>query len=184
MDALLVDTEADARTWWNAIRAFYHESTALSFVRANYIDVDGTYVAKDRSFRKDFLPEKGTSVGNPLPSEVAFVVTFMTDASRGLASKGRIYCPAPAVIAQGADGRVGTNFATTVRNATAQLVADIGNAPGIDAAAEFRDVSVMSDVREGATRTVTGTRTDNLWDTQRRRGNAYVGIKSAVAPIP
>ncbi len=183
MNQFVTDLEADARTWWAALNGQYAQQTSLSFVKANVIGTDGFYANKSVSFRRDF-PEQPGSFGNQtLPSEVAFVVTLLTDAARGLASKGRIYLPAPGQGTQNSAGRVSQNFATVARDATAQLVRDVGNAPGVDGSEGIGDVAVMSDVREGATRVVTGVRTDDTWDTQRRRGNKFRGVKSVTVAI-
>jgi hypothetical protein len=180
----LSDAQADATTWWNALRAYYHSTTALSFVRVNHIGTDGLYRNKAKSYRQDFFPLGGTAGGTPLPSEVAMVATFMTANARGLASKGRIYLPAPSALALGGDGRVGSNFSDPVRTATAQLVSNVGNLPFTDAVVGAGDVSVMSRVGLGAANKVTGIRTDNLWDTQRRRGNRFAGVVSVTTPLP
>jgi hypothetical protein len=183
MEQFLADLKADALKWWAAIGTNYSSRTKQSFVKANVIGLDGKYANKAESFRLDYPGQPGSAGLATMPSEVACVVTLLTAASRGLANKGRVYLPAPGQGTQNTDGLISANFQTLVRDATAQLIRDVGNAPGVDGAEGIGDVSVMSDVREGATRVVTGVRTDNLWDTQRRRGNKFRGIKSAVVPI-
>ncbi len=183
MNKFLTDLKADAQKWWAAIGPQYSSKTSLAFVKANLIGTDGYYLNKNESFRADFPEQPGTAGVQTLPSEVAFVVTLLTSISRGLAAKGRVYLPAPGQGTQNDMGLVSDNYATVIRNATAQLVRDVGDVPGIDGPQGVGDVAVMSDVRLGATQKVTGVRTDNLWDTQRRRGNKFLGAKSAVVPI-
>lgn len=184
MNQFVDDLVLDAKAFWGLISSFYAPQTSLAFVKANVIGTDGFYVNKAESFRRDFPEVTGFGPGNTLPSEVAFVVTLMTDAARGLASKGRVYLPAPASgNSLAINGRVAVPYMTACRDAVAQLVRDVGNAPGVDGGEGIADVAVMSEVREGATRRVTAVRTDDLWDTQRRRGNAFQGIKSVLVTI-
>jgi hypothetical protein len=184
MNAFVDDLQADAIRFWDSLRPYYTAATSLSFVKANVIGVDGFYENKGETFRRDFPERAGVDASNALPSEVAFVVTLLTDVARGLASKGRVYLPAPATApALTPTGRVGPGYRDACIAAVAQLVRDVGDAPGVDGAAGIGDTSVLSKVREGATRKVTAVRADDTWDTQRRRGNAFVGIKSAVTAI-
>lgn len=185
METFLNDLEADARAWWLAISPAYAASTSLARVKANVIGQDGLYKNKAKTYAKEFAPVAGTAPQPALPSEVAWCITLVTAVARGLANKGRIYLPAPSSGALGPDGRVElSGYGTPVRNATRDLVVNVGNAPGVDGAEGIGDVSVMSKVRLGATNKVTGLRTDDVWDTQRRRGNSFVGIKSAISAVP
>lgn len=185
MDQFVDDLQADATAWWGQCSPYYASNTSLAFVKANVVGIDGLYENQGESFRRDFSEQPGSATSSPLPSEVAFVCTLMTDANRGLASKGRVYLPAPASgSALASNGRVdAAGYGTVMREAMAALIADVGNAPGADGAEGIGDTSVMSQVREGATRTITGVRTDDTWDTQRRRGNAFVGIKAGISPV-
>jgi hypothetical protein len=183
MNKFVNDLKADALKWWASIGTSYSSRTSLSFVKANVIGTDGFYMNKGQSFRLDFPEQPGSFGQQTLPSEVAFVVTLLTPINRGLASKGRVYLPAPGQGTQNELGLVSDNFATLCRDATAQLIRDVGDVPGIDGPQGIGDVAVMSDVRLGATQKVTGVRTDNLWDTQRRRGNKFRGTRSVTVPI-
>lgn len=180
MTAVVQDCYQDVIQWWIGVRGFYSPQTTFSRVKANICRVDGKYKNQAKTFRVDEVPTPGSASSRPLPAEVAFAVTLLTDSARGLANKGRVYLPAPASSALDPNGRVAMpEFGNIVTGTLASLITNLGNLPGVDQGVGYGDVSVMSKVRLGATNKVTGVRSDNVWDTQRRRGNTFRGVLSA-----
>jgi len=172
MTAINADALTDAETWWAGIGQHVPSSTALTYVKVNVVGQDGRYVNQEKTFRKDRASALTGGATATMPAEVALVVTLNTAAARGLASKGRVYLPVNATNAI-SNGRVVAGARDLVGNATAALVKNLSNIPGLDATVSdnIGDVSVMSKVGLGATRTVTSVRVGDLFDTQRRRAN-------------
>lgn len=170
---ILNDAYTDANTWWSAVRAQFHPSVAFTHVKANLVGTDGRYINQEKTYRKDAAaPINGLASGATLPADVAVAVTLNTAAARGHASKGRVYLPAPSATTL-ADGRLSQTASDALGNATAALVKNLGNVPGLDetAVGGYGDISVMSRIGAGTTRTVTGIRIGDLYDTQQRRSN-------------
>lgn len=181
--AFLDDAELDARAWWTTMAQNYGVQTGMTFVKVNLIGQDGRYANTTKTFRKDFPKVVGTSP-QTLPADVALVVSLTTGAARGLASKGRVFLPPPSS-GRVINGRVDQYTRDDAGNATALLIKNLGNAPGLDSGAvvDIGDVSVMSKIGVGTTRTVTGVRVGDLFDTQRRRSNRMREVYTSY-PLP
>lgn len=114
-------------------------------------------------------PGQGVVGGNMLPLEVSPVLSFQTykDTPKG---RGRIYLPAGPVASIGPTGRFTSSYATTVRDAGAQLLSDLAvESPGptapharpvVTGPSDWNKYSVIKTVRVG-----------DVPDAQRRRRN-------------
>lgn len=181
MEDALDDLEADVTTWWTAIRSSFAPQTIVDFCKINQVGTDGLYTDQNNSFRRDMAPQPGAA-GEPLPADVALVVTLNTDVQRGLAAKGRIYLPSPSVGTVN-DGRVAQNAIDAIGTATAAFIKNVGDFPGLDSGpfVDLGDVSVMSSIGAGTTRTVTSVRIGDLYDTQQRRSNRMREVYTSFA---
>lgn len=139
----------------------------LRWYKLALIGTDGKYLEEAKIYDNP-SPQKSSS-SFAVPPQDSVVISWLTDAPRGLARRGRMYLPAGYADAQTANGRIvlsqqnailtrATNFINAV-NTVAQTA--------VNSAA----VCVMSGVRTGATRVVSGVEVGNLIDTQRRRRN-------------
>jgi hypothetical protein len=183
--AILDDVGADVLTWWNAIRASFHTTTRLAGFKFNMINTLGLYESDTETMRRD-LPgtsQPGSATSAPLPSQVAMAVTFLTDAQRGLASKGRFFLPGPAAISVDQTRRINEGTRNTIQTATATLLTNLGNWPGADTSLHPGVPVVMSDVREGATRKIVGVSVGKRFDVQRRRANKYPELRPPATAV-
>ena len=97
-------------------------------------------------------------------------VSLLTDAKRGMASRGRFYPPPTAVCAQVdyQTGQVRKSSLDPMLEATAQLIRDLNNWPAIDGAG----ATVVVLGGNGSMRNVQKIAIGSVPDTQRRRRNA------------
>lgn len=181
MNTLLTDLAADVSTWWTFSAFMFGTEIGCDFVSANVIGKDGNYLSKTRSYRRDFTRKPGTAAES-LPGDVSLAVTLNTAARRGRASKGRVFLPPPAKTAL-SGGRVTPTVRDAAGQGIAQLVKNIGNAPGLDATLGWSTVAIMSELGEGTTNAVTSVRVGDLFDTQRRRTNNMREVYTTY-PIP
>lgn len=185
IEAILDDVAADLLTWWTAIRGMYASTTRFERFKFNAVGVDGLYVSQDQTLQRDMPAATvgGSAAGHPLPAQLAIAATLETSASRGLASKGRMYLPATTSVQLGTLGRIDEPYRATLQDATATLLTNLSNWPGIDAAGSPGRVVVASKVLAGAERTVTGVVVGNRWDVQRRRANRIPEVKPEPTPV-
>jgi hypothetical protein len=180
-EANMTDALNDVDTWWTAIDNVMPQSTQCLGVKLNAIAPDGTY-ANTTSYAKNFTGAPRVGLGDAslqLPAQLALAVTLHTAATRGLASKGRIYLPALTTAAM-SDGMVHPAIRTILVNATAQLLRDLNDWPGIDINGTPGTVLVASSVGPGAMREVTGISIGTRFDVQRRRANKIREVRSIV----
>lgn len=183
IDLMLDDIEADLRTWWTAVGGAFPSSTRILAIKFNAVDTFGRLINQVQTVRRDFASPMVGGGATPLPPQLAEVVTFRTDASRGLASRGRIYLPALAHTAVDGDGRISGATCANLANSTAQLLTNLSDWPTLDASADPGRVCVMSSVREGATRRVNRVDVGDVFDTQRRRANALGEVRTAEVQV-
>jgi hypothetical protein len=155
-----------------AVRKF-HESAIiatiarLDMIKLNVIGPDGRYANKSATVQHAFdQPVGGGGSDTYLPLQATAAVSLLTDASRGLASRGRFFLPYPRMLLT--NGRMSaTNQADMLSGATT-LVNELNEAlPG------FR-VCVASNTRAGAMRGVTRIGIGNRPDIIRSRGESLV----------
>lgn len=179
------DIKADLSTWWNSVRTHFASTTRLLRFKFNAVDTEGRYVSQvdSNTVELELATPGGSSSAFALPPSSACVVTFRTPAARGLASKGRIYLPNPSISAIAAGGIWSEAFRDAIQTATATLLTNLSNWPGTDALADFGTASVMSKVREGASRPVTSLDVGIRPDVQRRRSNRLSEQRQATTAV-
>lgn len=183
--AILDDVQADLVTWWTAIRGYYAPSTRFERFKFNAVDVNGHYISQDLTLQRDMpaATVPGSASGNPLPAQLAIAATLTTAATRGYASKGRMFLPAPATVQMGTLARVDEPFRNAMQVATATLLTNLSNWPGLDAAGSPGRAIVASKVGAGTERRITGVVVGNRWDVQRRRANRIPEVKPAATAV-
>lgn len=150
----------------------------IDMIKLNAIGEDGRYVNDDTVFHEFETPISGTGTA-PMPPQVSLALTLLTNKSRGRASRGRFYVPAPA-LAISADGRITAAAALNFANMGANLIKSLNTAMP-----EFR-VAVFSNVGDGAKSQVQAVTCGRVYDTLRSRRRSLDEDRqlSAVDPIP
>lgn len=149
----------------------------LTFSKFNFIDAAGHY-ADTGSTREHYYPTPvtGASGGAPLPYQCCVVLGWRTDAAtRGRASKGRIYSPMPTVTVGGSNGLFLAAEAQLMANSAALFLNTLD--AGYGAGQTIRP-HIMSGV-DGSYNEINTVVVDNRVDIQRRRANALVAVESS-----
>lgn len=169
-----VKTQLTTGATWTALAGQLSPVVALSSVTLTdcraAVGTDQTSIS---------APSPGTGTGNPLPAEVAGVITLKT-ANRGPSGRGRIYVTGfPAAASVGTAGVMSAALVTALTNwATTNLMAGIQSAIGqlvlgLPARAAYTSAITGRAFPARAATTVPVTSAlsrDNHWDSQRRRG--------------
>ena len=165
----LDDVAADLKKWFLAINAC--AGSTLDWVKLNEIDaVTRAYVSKTDTVEKILTPPIGGDGGSAIPAQLTMCVSLLTDAKRGMASRGRFY-PPPTSACVGVDyqtGQIGKSTLDPMLDASAQLIRDLNNWPAIDGAG----ATVVVLGGNGTMRNVQKIAIGSVPDTQRRRRNA------------
>lgn len=165
----LNDVAADVSKWFLAINA--SAGSTLDWVKLNEIDpVTRAYVSQTDTQEKLLTPAIAGKGGASPPAQLTMCVSLLTDAKRGMASRGRFYPPPTSVCAQVdyQTGQVGKSSLDPMLGATAQLIRDLNNWPAIDGAG----ATVVVLGGNGTMRNVQKIAIGSVPDTQRRRRNA------------
>lgn len=134
----------------------------LTNLKLNLIGTDGRYVDQSDTVQHDYAEPVGSNGMPDYPPQIATVVTLRTGARRGLASRGRFYLPPPSFNVEGG-GVLSEVSAATIRDRVATWL------QACEAALPGFDLGVVSNVREGAERRVTGIDVGRALDTMRSR---------------
>lgn len=158
-----VNAYADALKMWWGSSPVISAGAALAWVKLNQIGLDGKYT-RNYTNRVDIAtPLVGGGGPVRFPNQISLVASLLTNSSRGLAHKGRIFFPSPGLNSQiETDGRVPAALSLTNASSIASLLNTLN---GVTAAT----VVVMSNVREGAVKTVRGVEVGRVLDTMRSR---------------
>lgn len=168
-------------TFWSAATSAIAPQYQLAFLRLARIDTDGSYVPNIPSIDHVYSPlvGGGGTNGYLYPLQVAHVATLLTQVTRGLAYKGRIYLP-PLNVALSTDALL---TPSTVNNRINTLAAMLSALQG-SALGELRVYSKgNAAVPGGASQLVTGVQADTRFDVQRRRAAQQVGGLSVVGVV-
>jgi hypothetical protein len=180
---IAVKSENLVKSWFGAMATRILPGVTCSYITVNHIGRDGKYSSAS-SIRNDFSsPVTGSATGTHdwLGPDAAMVVSLLTAAKRGYASKGRIYLPVNANILERASGSWGNyqaNDRTMVLDATKTLFDGINDLGGLLDGVEPQ-VCVFSPgtgkyqnpSTPGTYRPVKAIRVGAQPDTQRRRLN-------------
>lgn len=114
------------------------------------------------------------------PNQISLVATLTTGASRGLASRGRLFLPCPAAPIVQPEGTMSATVAAGVAVAVAGFINNL------NAVRPLARVSIFSDTREGAHREVTGVEVGRVLDTMTSRRTSLDENRQAavVSPAP
>lgn len=141
----------------------------LTTVKWNQIGRDGRYALQTETMQTEFAGVAGASSAL-YPSQIAWATTWDTDTSRGRAHAGRTYWPTAQavspltyVVSQG-ECKDKANRDLRLIGTLNSIALDGRGDGGIYAA-------VMSNLGEGVSRRITGTRVGGRLDVQRRRAN-------------
>lgn len=169
------DMADDITAWMVATGSGWSNAAKLRYVKFNRITADGRYfdTANTQQRRYDTPAFPTGPSATTYPNQVALVISWVTAAARGRASKGRIFMPAPAIALAADTGRLygppDSVHGQSVADAAATFLNNLNNQPGVDTPGV--GASVVSKV-DGTVRAITGVRVGNVLDTMRSRRNA------------
>lgn len=157
--------------WWST--GISGSGAVLELVKFNEIGTNGRYVSPFTCLT-ELVPGVANSGESLFPNQVSVVVTTLTDASRGLAARGRMFFPIPTVSVQ-ADGMINSTAVGNIGTAAKTLLDSLNGAEaGVVA-------SVFSAVGAGAVRPITAVGVGRVLDTIRTRRQALTEERSTVA---
>lgn len=143
----------------------------------NLIGTDGRYVDKFGTVEHVLTTPAAGGGGAQYPPQVAAAVTLETNASRGLASKGRFYVPSPVGSFETGPGLFSISAAANLAIRATTLVEDLNEE------LEGWTVAVVSGTRTGAARLVNRVSVGRVLDTIRSRRTSLVEDRQAGADI-
>jgi hypothetical protein len=151
----------------------YGTNARLKWVKMNVIGPDGRRVNQLTTWRKD---QAGNGALAPSQSQGpitnSLVVTFLTDAARGRASRGRVFIPHPAVTVSAATAyRVSTADQTRFANQWSAFLTSLADAEGIDQPNALVAVVISELETPGLRRTITRAQVGNFIDYMGSRRN-------------
>ena len=151
----------------------------LGWVKFNEVDpLTKKYVSKTDTTEQIISPAVAGAASGSAPAQQTLCISWVTEAKRGIAAKGRIFPPCTIVGVDG-NGNVQAADALSLANAAKTFVNNLNNAPGVDLPGAALTIVVLG--YDGSNRPVTGVRVGNKLDTQRRRRNASPEAYSQVA---
>lgn len=174
------------------------QNTFIDSVKWNRISTSGLYV--DPGATREITPVNQQGGSSPqFPPQVAWAMTWQTDAVRGRAARGRTFWPtavpiganrkASAAMSQAAAQR-GMNLIRDLNyaarnayvdpgfaDAPPQWLVDIGWTPGTVQEGSGVSAMVMSKIGSGTSRVITAVGVGDRLDVQRRRGNAMSDVR-------
>lgn len=154
-------------TWWGDGAMFIPSNCFLTTVKWNRIDRNGHYKDSGQTVLTDFTGVPGARTPS-FPTQIAWATTWDTDKTRGRAARGRTYWPTGVGILP-LENVVDATTAQTKANMDLRLI----NALTAQFSGSVPDSiwpAVMSDIGEGTTNRITGSRVGVRLDIQRRRG--------------
>jgi hypothetical protein len=167
----VIEYRDDVQLWWGTIRGSYNASTTCDRVKLALVGTDGRYSGAEGPYEADLAAgTRNGQGGQPaLPAQLAIAVSLRTDKTRGLASRGRIFLPAPTSFYLSNTGGIDAATVTQMATATGTLLNNLNNAPGPDGTRETSEVGIFSRVGAGAYEKVTRVEVGRRFDVQRRR---------------
>lgn len=165
------DIGTDVAAWFTRTGSAISSAARLDYVKVNPIGPDGRYWNQERTIERRWAAGDAPSgVNGPGLAQNTVVVSLLTDAQRGRASRGRFYPPTGALVSSASTGRISNTLTQQMADSAAVLIEGLNNQPGLDL--EDPTVVVASDLGEpGPVRPVTSVAVGDVVDTQRRRRN-------------
>lgn len=173
--AALDSLHAALKSWW--VGGISSNAAGLAWSKLNRILPSGKY-ADAYTIRKDEPTPVYRNVSVQYPNQIALVATLTTGLSRGMACRGRMFFPVPAVVMEDSDGRLSTASATAAATNVAALLNNLNAATGGCTVGIFSKGGLSG---VGASRPVTGVEVGRVLDTMRTRRSALIEARSAVA---
>lgn len=177
----LTDTAVPAlSTWFGSGTANISGLCTLRFVKCNEIGPDGTYADPSNSHTRLVNVAGGGGAAERLPLQVSCCLTWLTDeASRGPASRGRIYSPRPALTVDAA-GDISASDRTEIATAASVLLNSLDvtlSGPG----GSILRPCIVSPLGPGYARQIDSVRVDSQLDIQRSRARQASRAATAVS---
>lgn len=170
-DPSMAGAQAIATAWGEffttASAGFTNDYRTLA-VKYNKMGTDGRQVTDPTIEYVYGTPVVGGNLGAPQPPQCALVMSLRASTSRGLATKGRMYLPSTGH-AIGANGHLVPGAAASVLSGFTAFVADVKSS--IDVNGTFILTSPVGII--GVQNLVTEVAVGDVYDTQRRRRNAF-----------
>jgi hypothetical protein len=168
------------------IDSAYSSNVRLKWVKMNEIRADGRQRNQEATWASwSTLPGSvGATIGQGAITH-AMCVTFLTDASRGRASRGRLFVPHPSLIVQSGHGfRYDAARVTAVLAQWTAFLTNLCDAPGVDGP-DGLVPSVVSDLETaGPYRNITKVQIGNFPDYMGSRRNRTRETRQTGATIP
>jgi hypothetical protein len=167
-DALADDFAARCLAFWTGIKSIYSSSTKYVGCNVDLIGMSGTILThKERAI----APQGGTSTSQPLPTEVAVVVSLRSTLE-SRSGRGRMYLPAPSSGTLTDNGRMTISSQNTVADQAQVFLSALGSAL----------VNVVASKTMAVHSIVTQLKVGDVFDAQRRRRDAHQEVYS-VRPV-
>lgn len=148
-------------------------AAALKTLKYNRIGVDGRYTRNETNVY-DYPTALRPAAIARYPHQISLAATLETGASRGLASKGRIYLPSPPYPMAGTDPVLSAVDTGKAARWVSRLIGALNTVDGLGS------VIVASQTRTGSIRTVNRVSVGNVLDTMRSRRGKLIETRSAV----
>lgn len=167
------------QAWGADPNALWTNAVTLSYVKFNRIGPDGEYHDTGVTHRVDFAPVAMGTTASVVPNQISLVLSWMTNIQRGIASKGRVFQPIPAIGTVATTGRMATSLCLAAANAAATFLNAVNYVSGgitpydLEANVVSRGKKLSGGgYGDGASQRITQVRVGDVPDTQRRRRNA------------
>lgn len=167
------DAEVDALAdkgvaYWGDLAGSYSDEMSYAGSNVYWVGVDGHIV---ETFERAVTPIPGDVGAHMLPHEVAIAVTLRT-ASASRSGRGRFYLPPVATGAVTTGGRLDASARPAIAGFSATYLSE-DTGTGL--------FSVVASGTTGALRPVTECQVGDVFDSQRRRRDQLVEVRSTVA---
>jgi hypothetical protein len=162
----------------------YSGNTKLRYVKFNKIGPDGRQVNQTKTFRSD-MAAAGVSPTSGAVHAITHstCVTFLTEASRGRASKGRLFVPHSSMVIATGSGRYAPGDCQATADAWGTFLTSLSDAPGLDVPNSLIPVVVSNlEPSPGLSRPITRAQVGNFPDYMgsRRNRTTEVRVQSAL----
>jgi hypothetical protein len=169
-------------TFWTTPANKFSGQYFTKQVKCALINEDGTTDLDNIDYYDYPAAVAGGGGGIQLPPQISLAATLTSDRQRGLAAKGRMYLPGVAEGIDGPTGKLTSTFRDTLATNFKTFLDSVNTASGVSgklvlASAGHKtttlDANGQPQYLAGVTAWVTGCRIGNVYDTQRRRRNAF-----------
>lgn len=181
LDTYLGEIAGPLNTWFTSAGAKNRSDAKLAWVKANAINVDGTY-RDPVTHRLDYgVPAAGANATQSAPAFTCVVLSWQTAISRGLGAKGRIFPPNCASVGSGS--QILPADETSIRNAGKVLLNALANTSSTSATRRLIPavVSAGNATTGVPANPITGIRTGDIFDYHSSRKRKLPEIYASIA---